>query len=319
MKRVSISIPCYNESQNVKLITEAILKIFDSDTRLRNYNCMIEFIDNDSTDQTKEILKEVYKAHPDNVKVIFNVKNFGSVSSYYGLLQSKGDCTIVMPCDFQVPVSIIPELIEKWESGSKIVCAIKKESKENMKMKSIRNIYYSLIDFFSHSHSIAHFTGAGLYDKEFVCVLRGFDDSIPSLRGLVAEYGYKIEKIFYKEESRKSGRSKQSLMSLFQVAFKNLFLYSEFLSMITLILSLILIGLSILFFVFGILIGVIAKINVEIYVLIGVVLAVGGTNMFGISALAKYLTYLNIRVMGRPLVIEEYRLGDENNDDNKLF
>ena len=43
-------------------------------------------------------------------------------------------------------------------------------------------------------------------------------DPMPSLRGLVVEYGCGIEKIYYKEQKRRTGKSKQTFLSLFNVA-----------------------------------------------------------------------------------------------------
>ena len=73
-------------------------------------------------------------------------------------------------------------------------------------MWQIRKIYYSLIKKFSSIQQIEHFTGAGLYDRSFIKWLKILNDPLPSLRGMVVEYGYKIEQVTYTEEKRKSGK-----------------------------------------------------------------------------------------------------------------
>ena len=62
--------------------------------------------------------KTEYNVENENkkIKAIFNAKNFGQFNSpYYGLLQSTGDCTILICADFQDPVNMIPKFIKEWE------------------------------------------------------------------------------------------------------------------------------------------------------------------------------------------------------------
>ena len=100
-------------------------------TNLPSYDYEILFIDNDSSDRTREYLREICAANP-KIKAIFNAKNFGQFNSpYYGICQTSGDCTICLCCDFQDPVEMIPRLVEEWEKGAKIVCEIKTKIYEN--------------------------------------------------------------------------------------------------------------------------------------------------------------------------------------------
>lgn len=308
-KIISFSIPCYNENENIIPLTEELIRMF-SVGELKNYCCSIEFIDNKSTDGTRKKLKYLCNKYPQYVKAIFNARNFGGVSNFYGLLQTKGDCTIVIPCDFQVPLSIIPKLISKWNDGAKIVCAVKQKSKENFFMWQIRKIYYSLIKKFSSIQQIEHFTGAGLYDQSFVKWLKMLNDPLPSLRGMVVEYGCKIEKITYIEEKRKCGKSKHNFVSLFDVAIKNVISYTHLLPHLATFLGMTLSALSVI-------VGIVYLILKLIYwndfssgiapILFGVFF-IGGIQLAFLGFFGEYLMVINRRLLNRPLVIEEERL-----------
>ncbi len=168
-KKVSILIPCYNEEDNVGPMSEAIVSLFE--TELTQYDYELVFIDNDSKDHTRALLRGIC-ANNHHVKAIFNAKNFGQFNSpYYGMLQTTGDCTISMVCDFQDPVEMIPKYLAEWENGYKIVIGIKTSSKENKIMYCLRSLYYKAIKKMSDVEQIEHFTGSGLYDKDFVQVL----------------------------------------------------------------------------------------------------------------------------------------------------
>ena len=143
MKKVSILIPCYNEEENVVPMSEAIVNLFEKE--LTQYDYELMFIDNDSNDGTRALLRNICAQNP-KIKAIFNAKNFGQFNSpYYGILQTTGDCTISMVCDFQDPIELIPRYLEEWEKGYKIVIGIKTSSKENKIMYHLRSLYYKLI------------------------------------------------------------------------------------------------------------------------------------------------------------------------------
>ena len=136
MKTISVVVPCYNEEENVEAMALAVKEIFVRD--LPDYDYELIFIDNDSKDSTREIIRRLC-GEDRRVKGIFNAKNFGQFNSpYYGMLQSTGDCTVLVACDFQDPVELIPQYVHEWEKGYKIVIGIKTSSKENRPIAGYR-------------------------------------------------------------------------------------------------------------------------------------------------------------------------------------
>lgn len=314
MKKICFSIPCYNEVDNIEELTHGILEVMSS----YEYQVSIEYIDNYSTDGTREKLYKLCEEYPNNVKAIFNARNFGGVSNYYGMLQTDGDCTIVLPCDFQVPLSIIGQLIDAWENGARIVCAVKQADAASGLLKKFRNTYYYLVNSSSDINQIEHYTGAGLYDREFIEWLRKVNDPIPSLRSLAVEYGCSLEQVKYNEQERKSGKSKQNFNSLFNVATRNLINYTELIpNLFMLSGTAIAIGC-----VIGEIVCLILKLvfwssfnNILIPIIL-IVIMVCGIAIAGMGVLAKYLSVINKRLMNRPLVVEEKRLNFDEETTN---
>lgn len=308
MKKVSVLIPCYNEKENVVPMSEAIDNIFK--TECAQYDYELVFIDNNSTDGTRDLLRGICEKNK-KVKAIFNAKNFGQFNSpYYGILQTTGDCTISMCCDFQDPVELIPKYLKEWENGYKIVIGIKSSSKESKLMYFLRSIYYKMIKKYSTVEQIEHFTGSGLYDKDFVNVLRDLKDPTPFLRGIVAELGYKRKEIEYEQPQRRAGKTHNNWYSLYDAAMLSFTSYTK-------------IGLR-LATLMGISCGVISAIIAIVYlvlklifwerfiagmapVLIGMFF-LGSVQLFFIGFLGEYILSINQRIMNRPLVIEEERI-----------
>ena len=74
MKTISIVVPCYNEEENVGPLADALREMFRKD--LPDYRYEILFIDNDSRDKTRDLIRGLC-AGDQGIKGIFNAKNFG--------------------------------------------------------------------------------------------------------------------------------------------------------------------------------------------------------------------------------------------------
>ena len=315
MKTVSIVIPTYNEEENVILMAETILKIFNNE--LSKYNPEIIFIDNCSEDNTKVLLKELCKKYS-CIKCILNAKNFGPFNSpYYGILQSTGDCTILLAADFQDPVSLIIDFVREWENGFKIVIGKKLSSKENKFMYFLRSVYYKLIKKMSDIEQIEHFTGFGLYDKEFVEILRQLKDPTPFLRGIVAELGYERKEISYQQEKRRAGKSSYSLYKLYDAAMLSFTSYTKIGLRLATFMGLACSGISLLVALIYLVYKLIYWNRFQagtIPILLGIFIF-GSLQLLFIGLLGEYIMNINTRIMNRPLVIEEERINFCNKED----
>ena len=230
-----------------------------------------------------------------------------------GLLQVTGDCVIAMVADFQDPVELIPKYVKAWEEGYKIVIGIKTSSKENPLMYWLRSCYYKVIRKLSEVDQIEHFTGSGLYDREFIEVLRRLDDPTPFLRGIVAELGYKRKEIPYEQPQTPAGKTSNNFYKLFDAAMLSVTSYTK-------------VGLR-MATIFGSVCCAISMVVAVIYLvmklmywdrfaagmaplLIGMCF-LGSVQIFFIGLVGEYILAINSRVMRRPLVIEEERINFE--------
>ena len=316
MKKISVLIPCYNEAENVGPISRAVTEILEKE--LPQYDYELVFIDNDSTDGTRDIIRGLCADNP-RIKAILNARNFGQFNSpYYGMLQVTGDCVIEMVADFQDPVEMIPKYIHEWEKGYKIVIGIKTSSKENRLMYWLRSCYYKTIKKLSDVEQIEHFTGSGLYDREFIEVLRNLDDPTPFLRGIVAELGYRRKEIPYEQPRRRAGKTHNNFYRLYDAAMLSVTSYTKA-------------GLR-LATIFGSICAVVSMLIAMVYLVMKLIwwdrfpagmapmligmLFLGSVQLFFIGFLGEYIMSINQRVMKRPLVIEEERI-NFNEDEKK--
>ena len=306
-KKVCVSIPCYNEVDNVVPLCEELIALFE--TELRNYDYLIQFIDNCSTDGTRKKLEYLCEKYP-FVRVIFNARNYKGNSALYGLLASEGDCTVYLSADFQDPINKIPELLARWEEGYLIVAAIKKSAKENFIMYHIRGLYYKIMKKYSNIDFIEQFCNFGVYDKKFLDIIRSLKNPNYSIRCNVAEYGYDICYVEYEQQSRKSGRSKYNVFGLLNIAITNFIDYTDILLKVA-----IMVGGAGAFFSFVLaLFFIIRKLMRWSEFAMGIAPIIVGmfmaasVNMFLMGVIGEYILSVRKCVKSGPLVIEEKRI-----------
>ena len=317
MKKISIVVPCYNEEENVCQMAEAITNEFRDN--LPEYDYEIIFIDNDSGDKTRDLIRVLTTTNP-KVKGIFNAKNFGQFNSpYYGLLQITGDAGILVACDFQDPVEMITKFVRGWEEGYKIVIGVKTQSDENKLIYGLRSIYYKTIKRFSNVEMIEQYTGFGLYDRKFVEVLKQLDDPTPFLRGVVAEMGYRTLKIPYRQPKRRAGKTSNNFYRLYDGMMLSFTSYTKIgLRLATFI------GMFGAFasFVIALVYFILKLVNwygfeAGMAPLIILVALLGSMQLFFIGLIGEYILSINQRSMRRPLVIEEERVGEWEKKENE--
>lgn len=308
MSKLSIVVPTYNEEENVIPLFDAIVDIIRK--KLNKYDYEIIFIDNCSNDKTRDRIRWLCDTYHE-AKAIFNTKNFGQFNSpYHAMLQSSGDCTVLMAADFQDPVEMIPKFVYEWEKGYKIVCGIKTTSNENKIMYFLRSCYYKTIGKMSSVEQIEHFTGFGLYDNSFIGVLRNLDDPTPFLRGVVTELGPQHKKIAYEQPMRRAGRTSNNFYRLYDAAMLSFTSYTKIGLRLATFGGFILSGLSIMTAIVFLFLKLIYwdRYPAGTIPLLLAVLVFGSVQLFFIGLLGEYIMSMNTRIMKRPLVVEEARI-----------
>ena len=306
-KLISVLTPCYNEEKNIELIYTEVKKVFDC---IPNINYEHVFIDNASTDKTVELLRNIARADK-NIKVIVNKKNFGWVRSpYHGILQCHGDAVVYIVADLQDPPILINKFIEKWLEGYKIVIGIKESSDESKIMFFFRSLFYSLLKKIANNEQIKNFTGYGLYDKEFIDILRNIKEPYPFFRGLISELGFDRYDIVYKQPVRKHGKSSANFFQLYDIAMLGFISSSKLPLRISSILgftiSIVCLIISLFYLVFKLIFWYTFSLGLA-PIIIGLFFF-GGVQLFFLGIIGEYIGSIYTEVKNRPLVIEKERI-----------
>lgn len=305
---ISIVTPAYNEAENIGPLIEAIRQEMEKMEEKYNYEHII--IDNASTDDTVAIVKK-YCEDNKRVKLIVNSRNFGHIRSpFYGLLQGKGDAVIIMASDFQDPIELIPKHIENWENGYLLSLAVKNQAEEGWLFYNVRKSFYKIISRLSDTKLIKNYTGAGLYDKKIIDILKTIKDPYPYFRGLISEIGFKKAIVYFKQPTRKRGFTKNNFYTLYDIGMLGITSYSKIPLRIAAMLGFVMSALSLLVAIIYLILKLIFWYNFpagNAPTVIGIFFF-SSVQLFFIGILGEYIGSIHTLVQNRPLVIEEERI-----------
>jgi len=221
---LSVVTGTFNEAENIGEFIDRVQAVF---ANIPSYRYEIIVIDNSSTDGTPALLRQMAAGNP-QLKVILNARNFGHIRSpYHALLQASGVAVFFLASDLQDPPEMIPQFIEKWQAGAKVVAAVKESSVESAVFFLVRRCYYLLIERLTDDKVIQSFTGFGLYDKAIIDYCKQIDDPYPYFRGLIAEIGLPVARIPYRQPARKRGFTKNNFYTLYDLAILGITKHSK--------------------------------------------------------------------------------------------
>jgi glycosyltransferase involved in cell wall biosynthesis len=215
---LSFAIPCYNEAGNVAAIHDAVTA--EAERHARSHE--IIFIDNGSTDGTRELLRGICARDP-RVRAIFNNRNYGQMRSpTYAIYQAEGAAVIGMCCDFQDPPAMIGEMVRQWRAGAQIVLGQRRMEKVPVLLRSARAFGYGFLKRFGDYPVIPGVTGFGLYDREVVDMLASWNEPEPFFRGMLVESGYRLAVLPFDRPPRATGETKNNFWTLVNFAMSGL-------------------------------------------------------------------------------------------------
>jgi polyisoprenyl-phosphate glycosyltransferase len=220
---VSIVIPMLNEREGLRALFDR-LTVAIKDTGV-DWEMVI--VDDGSTDGTPEAVKEELQRFA-RWKLVRLSRNFGQQPAYRaGIDHASGDAVIFLDADLQDPPELIPQLLEKWRGGFKVVTGCRTSREE----RGLRRI------FFDAFHKIFHrMTGSvmpansgmfSLVDRVVVAQLVAAHEANLFLPALKCWYGYPQTTIEYARKERAAGEPRQSLPKLFRYALDGLFSFSD--------------------------------------------------------------------------------------------
>lgn len=201
---ISLIIPLYNEEGSLLELNERIQKVLNK----HNANHEIWFIDDGSTDNSLQILKDLNKKN-ENIKVLSFQKNYGkSAALSEGFRNAHGNIVITMDADLQDDPNEIPKLIDKINSGYDLVSGWKKKRFDPI-TKTIPSKMFNFATSLLTGIKIHDFNcGLKAYRKKVIKEIPVYGELHRYLPVLAHWRGYKVGEVIVKHHPRKYGKTK---------------------------------------------------------------------------------------------------------------
>ncbi|MCW4461035.1 glycosyltransferase family 2 protein [Sphingomonas sp. BT-65] len=215
---LSIVIPCFNEAENVLGIVAAVTA--EAQRHVASHEIIL--IDNDSTDGTRDLMREICAADP-RVRAILNNRNYGQMRSpTYAIYQAAGAAVIGMGADFQDPPAMIGTFVQQWRAGAQIVLAQRRSERTSWLLGQTRKHGYRFLARFGDHPVVPGATGFGLFDRQVVDTLARWNEPEPFFRAMLVESGFRLAVVPFDRPERAAGESKNDFAALFAFALSGL-------------------------------------------------------------------------------------------------
>ena len=225
MVKLSLVVPCYNESENVIPFHEAALNAF----RGCGYEIEIVYIDDGSRDATLHNLKKIYARKDCRVKIVSFSRNFGKEAGIYaGLQHAAGDYICLIDADLQQRPEIVRNMVKILDEEPEfdVVAAFQDRRGEGKVLSFFKKCFYSIINKLS---KVTLQPDA----SDFRTFRRSVRDSILELaeyhrfsKGIFAWVGYSTKFIPYIACERATGTTKWSFWKLVNYAIEGIIGFS---------------------------------------------------------------------------------------------
>jgi dolichol-phosphate mannosyltransferase len=212
---LSIVIPVYNEAGGLKTFHNQLLSVLDSlDTPFEVLYC-----DDGSSDGSDKIIQDLNQ-HDAHIKLIRLSRNFGKEAALAaGIAAASGAATILIDADGQHPVEKIPDFIEAWKNGAKVVVGLSKPYKREGWFKRYGSkIFYKLFNRLTSQKLIAGSSDFRLIDSQVKDAFLELHESNRITRGLIDWVGFERAYVPYVTQPRSVGTASYSRRKLIGLA-----------------------------------------------------------------------------------------------------
>lgn len=301
MMKISLVVPVFNEEAVIPLFYQTVRK----DPGLGPYEVELVFVNDGSKDTSETLITEIIKNDPLVVLVNFS-RNFGKEPALFaGLEHASGEVVIPIDVDLQDPISIIPEMLLKYQEGADVVLAKRVDrSNDSWLKRKTAALFYKVHNRVSHPKIEENVGDFRLLSRQAVEAVKSMPERQLFMKGILSWVGFNTQIIEYKREKRAAGSSKFNGWKLWNFAIEGLTSFSTaplriwtymgaLVALVSFIYAVVIIGNKL---IYGNEVSGYASIMT-------VMLFLGGIQLIGIGVLGEYLGRVYMETKQRPRYI----------------
>ncbi len=302
---ISVVAPVFNEATGLNQFNKSLVKILETHFK-DNYELI--YCDDGSSDDTPGLIREFREAKS-NIKLVRLSRNFGKeIATTAGIHEAKGQAILTIDSDGQHPVELIPQFVDKWQKGSKVIIGVRTTNQDEGPVKKFGSkTFYWLFNRFTGVKLLPGSTDFRLIDRSVQQDFIKMTERNRITRGLIDWLGYKRDYIHFRANPRISGSAGYSFRKLFKLAIDSIISLSISPLYITAYIGAIVLPISVLlglFMIINLILGDPAGLHATggAYVLV-LMLFLIGVLLVSQGIIGLYLSHIHTETKNRPLYI----------------
>ncbi len=308
--KISVIIPIYNESANIRKLVERLNNVFSQINNSTEYI----FINDGSKDNSIEIVKELALSD-DKIKYINFSRNFGhQIAVTAGLDKAIGERIVIIDADLQDPPELIIDMYNKMDEGFEVVYAKRKARKgESWLKKFTAKMFYRILKSITSVNIPVDTGDFRIMDRKIVDALKHMPEQQKFLRGQISWVGFNQTYVEYERDERNAGETGYTYIKMIRFALDGITSFSNFPLKFASICGFVVSGIAFIVMLYALYSRFISKDYIEGWTSIIIsVLFLGGIQLISIGIIGEYISRLSANVRNRPLyIIRESNIDDK--------
>jgi len=208
---VSVVVPVYNELASLERFHASLL----TELIPLGHRFEIIYCDDGSTDGTTEFLRKLSEKDA-HVRLVVLSRNFGKeIVTTAGIRAARGDAIITIDADGQHPVELIPEFIERWRDGAKVIIGIRVSNQsEGFVKRQGSKLFYRVFNRMSGMRMHPGSSDFRLIDRSVQEIFASLTERNRITRGLIDWLGFDREYIEFTARPRMMGEVRYTIRKL---------------------------------------------------------------------------------------------------------
>lgn len=303
---ISCVVPVFNE----EAVVTAFVAELQATLRTLTEQFEIIMVDDGSRDHTVAAIQQLPKNY--HVKLLGLSRNFGKeVALTAGLEHATGDVVILMDADFQHPISVLAEFLQRWAEGYDMVYGMRldRESEHYLK-RQVTHGFYWLMRTITKIDMPKNAGDFRLLDRKVVAALQQFPERTRFMKGLYAWVGFKRIAVPFAVQERAAGKSSWRLSKLTELAITGITSFSDVPLRVWGFIGFIISLVSLIYAIYIVTVTLIFGADLPGFpTLVVAIMFLGGIQLLSIGILGEYIARIFTEVKQRPKYLLQIKDG----------
>jgi dolichol-phosphate mannosyltransferase len=217
--RLSIVIPVYNEQEGIAVFHNQLSEVVQ---KVAHESYEIIYSDDGSSDNTATLIRDMAKSDH-HIKLLCLSRNFGKeIALSAAIHMATGDAVIMLDGDGQHPVEMLPEFVEAWQAGAKVVIGVRSgRDTERLTKRFGSWLFYHLFNRITGQHLVPGSTDYRLIDRSVQQAFLRLPETDRQTRGLIDWLGFQRTYIPITRLPRTAGTASYSFRKLVKLSLNS--------------------------------------------------------------------------------------------------